>query len=81
MKVRFSARAEKDFSVLTPPVRKALGKQLDYLLADLRHPSLNAKKYDDANGIWQGRVNRSWRFYFAIGHDEYVILAITPHPK
>jgi hypothetical protein len=42
---------------------------------------LHAKKYDEANDIWQARVNRSWRFYFVIRGDEYVILSIIPHPK
>jgi len=42
---------------------------------------LRAKKYDEANDVWQARVNRSWRFYFAIRGDEYVILSIIPHPK
>ncbi len=43
--------------------------------------SRRAKKYDETNSIWQARVNRSWRFYFVIRADEYVILSIIPHPK
>jgi len=31
--------------------------------------------------VWQGRVNRSHRFYFQISGDEYVIIRIIPHPK
>ena len=51
-----------------------------------RRRSRRAKKYDKANDIWQARVNRSWRFYFVIRGDEYVILSIIilsiiPHPK
>ena len=81
MKVRFTERADKDYAALHPEVRKAFGKQLGFLLNDLSHPSLHAKKYDEAKDIWQGRVNRSWRFYFVIRGDEYVILSIIPHPK
>lgn len=62
-------------------VRTAFAKQLDFLLQDLRHPSLRAKKYDESNDIWQARVNREWRFYFTIAGDEYVIVSIIPHPK
>jgi hypothetical protein len=62
-------------------VRKAFAKQLAFLFNQLTHPSLRAKKYDEANDIWQARVNRSWRFYFVIRGDEYVILSIIAHPK
>jgi hypothetical protein len=46
-------------------VQKAFDKQVQLLAANLRHhPSLRAKKYDEACDIWQARVNRNWRFYF-----------------
>jgi mRNA-degrading endonuclease RelE of RelBE toxin-antitoxin system len=81
MNLRFTQRADKDYATLQPDIRKALKKQLGFLLSNMQHPSLNAKKYDAANEIWQVRVNRSWRFYFVIGDGEYVIPAIIPHPK
>jgi mRNA-degrading endonuclease RelE of RelBE toxin-antitoxin system len=81
MKVRFTERADRDYAALNREVRKAFQKQLRFLLANLRHPSLRAKKYDETSGIWQGRVNRSWRFYFVIQGDEYVVLSILQHPK
>ncbi|MGA8273859.1 MAG: type II toxin-antitoxin system RelE/ParE family toxin [Candidatus Sulfotelmatobacter sp.] len=81
MKLRLTERADKDYAVLQPAVRKAFAKQLEFLLKQLSHPSLRAKKYDEVNDIWQARVNRSWRFYFVIHGDEYVILSIIPHPK
>ena len=81
MKLRFAERADKDYAALRPEIRKAFAKQLGFLLNNLSHPSLRAKKYDEANDIWQARVNRGWRFYFAIREDEYVILSIIAHPK
>ncbi len=81
MKIRFTERADKDYAALLPEVRKAFAKQLEFLLSRLAHPSLRAKKYDEARDIWQARVNRSWRFYFVIRGDEYIILSIIPHPK
>jgi plasmid maintenance system killer protein len=51
------------------------------LVENLRHPSLHAKKYDESEDLWQARVNRSWRFYFNIVGDTYVIRDIIPHPK
>ena len=66
MKVSFTERADKDYAALRPEVRKAFAKQLGFLLNQVGHPSLRAKKYDEANDIWHARVNRSWRFYFVI---------------
>jgi len=48
---------------------------------NLRHPSLRAKKYNEAEDIWQARVNRDWRFYFTIQGDTVIIRDIIPHPK
>lgn len=46
-----------------PNVRKAFLKQIKFLAADLRHPSLHAKKYDESRDFWQARVTKDWRFY------------------
>lgn len=56
-------------------------KQLRFLLTDLRYPSLHAKKYDEEKGIWQARVDKSYRFYFLINGNAYVIISIIAHPK
>ena len=62
-------------------VQRAFDKQIKLLVENLRHPSLHAKKYDQANNIWQARINNSWRFYFIITGDSYVILNLKQHPK
>jgi len=56
-------------------------KQLKLLLDNLRPPSLKAKKYDEVRDIWQGRVNRDYRFCLRIRGDIHDILAVTKHPK
>lgn len=81
MKLRFTARADKDFVRMPVNIRNSLKKQLQFLLTDLSHPSLHAKKFDRSRDIWQARVSRDWRFYFTIEGDEYTILSIIPHPK
>jgi len=80
MKLRFTERADKDYAGLPVNIRKAFAKQLRFLLVNLRHPSLQTKKYIEADDIWQGRVTRGWRFYFKIEGDEYIIISIIPHP-
>ena len=81
MRLRFTERADKDYASLPVKVRKAFAKQLQFLLSNLQHPSLHAKKYDEGHDLWQARVTRAWRFYFRIEDDEYVIVSILSHPK
>jgi mRNA-degrading endonuclease RelE of RelBE toxin-antitoxin system len=81
MRLLFLAAAREDYLRLEPRLRQRTDKQLRLLLQNLRHPSLRAKKYDARRDIWQGRITASWRFYFRIERDAYVVLAIVPHPK
>jgi len=81
MRVLFSERFVRSFQEAPDRIQREFGKQLGHLLRSLRHPSLRAKKYDDARGIWQARVNEGWRFYFTIEGDLYTLLDIIPHPK
>ena len=81
MKLTFTKKARKNYLSLPPKIQTTADKQLNLLTNDLRHPSLRAKKYDEKQDIWQGRITGSWRFYFLIESDEYVILSIIKHPK
>ncbi|HZR45466.1 MAG TPA: hypothetical protein VFA47_02085 [Candidatus Manganitrophaceae bacterium] len=79
--VEFTQKAVDQYAALPPHLQAKFDKQLAYLLANLRHPSLKAKKYDETRDIWQARVDQNHRFYFQIRRDTYTILTIIPHPK
>ena len=81
MRLDYSPQFLKNWDRTPPRVQKLFEKQVQFLLENLRHPSLRAKKYDEARDIWQARVDRAWRFYFQIRGDTYYLLNITPHPK
>lgn len=81
MNWQHSDRSKKDYRQAPAEIQKAFDKQARLLAANLQHPSLRAKKYDEAEDLWQARVNRDWRFYFAIRGGTYVIVTIVPHPK
>ena len=81
MKIDYTKSALDTLKNLPLPVRKAFYKQAGYLLENLLHPSLRAKKFSEAEDLWQARVNKGWRFYFKIESDTYIILRIVQHPK
>jgi plasmid maintenance system killer protein len=81
MKAEYSVAVSEALENAPISVRKAFFKQVKFLEQNLHHPSLHAKKYDEAKDRWQARVNRDWRFYFTIVDGTYHILKLIPHPK
>jgi mRNA-degrading endonuclease RelE of RelBE toxin-antitoxin system len=78
---RATRRFERSYAPAPARIRKLFDQKLVFLLQNLRHPSLRAKKYDEAHDIWQARVNGGWRFYFTIEGDTYHLIDIVPQPK
>jgi mRNA interferase RelE/StbE len=81
MRWEHTKRSRESYQSAPRAVQRAFDKQVRLLSGNLRHPSLRAKKYDESTNLWQGRVNRNWRFYFTITNDTYRIEDIIPHPK
>ena len=81
MKVRYAERLLKSYADAPLNIRKAFDKQIRLLLANLQHPSLHAKKYDESHNVWQARINQDWRFYFTIEGATFYIVDMTRHPK
>lgn len=83
MRVLLTERFSRAFADAPPDVQKAFGKQLAHLLKDLRHRSLDAKKYPESGDpdLWQARVTEGWRLYFRIEPETYVLDSIRSHPK
>lgn len=81
MTASFTLRFRKQYQKLPEECQAKFDKQLSFLLSNIRHPSLWAKKYDEANDIWQARVDDDYRFYFQIDDNTYILLSIIPHPK
>ena len=81
MNWQHSDRSKNDYRRAPAEIQKAFDKQARLLSTNLQHPSLHAKKYNEAHDLWQARVNRDWRFYFVIRGDTYIIVTIVRHPK
>ena len=81
MNIRRTSHFERSYSKAPKEIQQAFDKQAVLLLQNLRHPSLHAKKYNEAEDKWQARVTRDWRFYFTIEGDTYIFQDIIRHPK
>jgi hypothetical protein len=81
MRLFYTERFRQNYADAPAVIQKRCDKQLAFLVQDIRHPSLRAKKYDELRNIWQGRITQSWRFYFMIQEDTYYLLDLMPHPK
>jgi mRNA-degrading endonuclease RelE of RelBE toxin-antitoxin system len=69
----------RNLKKLPKSIRDKFYKQSNFLLRDIRHPSLHAKKYEESTGVWQARVDKNVRFYFLIEKDVYTLLDIQYH--
>jgi mRNA-degrading endonuclease RelE of RelBE toxin-antitoxin system len=81
MHLHYSERFLRSYANAPRTIQRAFDRRIALLVQNLRHPSLRAKKYDEANDIWQARVNGGWRFYFTIQGDTYHLIDMIPHPK
>jgi hypothetical protein len=81
VQARRTRRFDRDLAGAPPPIQQTFEKQLALLLSNPRHPSLRARKYDEARGHLAARVTRDWRFYFTIEAGAYMLRTIRSHPK
>jgi len=79
MKIILTEPFQGRYRKLPTSIKARFEKQIKFLLKDLRHPSLRAKKFDESQDVWQARVNGQYRFYFQIRGDTYYILNIRKH--
>ncbi len=81
MEISFTDKAIKQYKLLPRNLQAKADKQFEYLLTDIKHPSLNIKKYQGFENLWQGRIDKGYRFYFHIVDPNYIIISIINHPK
>jgi mRNA-degrading endonuclease RelE of RelBE toxin-antitoxin system len=79
MKLSFTKTFIRDYRKLPELLQETVDKQLELLLSDQRHLSLNIKKMNDPRNIWEGRATASYRFTFQIEGDVYVLRRVGAH--
>ena len=81
MRIRLTDPAFRQYQKLALSMKRKTDKQFEYLISDIRHPSLHAKKYKEDKDLWQARIDKDWRFYFYIIAPDYIIVSVIKHPK
>ena len=78
-KLTFSKKFIRKYRRLPQHIQKTTDKQLEILLSNPQHPSLNIKKMNDIRNIWEARITGSYRFTFQIEADGYFIRNVGTH--
>ena len=79
MKLLFTKNFVRDYRKLPQEIQQTVDRQLEFLLENAKHPSLNVKKMNDPRNIWEGRVTRGYRFTFQIEGDVYILRKVGTH--
>lgn len=80
MTIVFSPEAKEQLSKLPLPLRKKAKKQFGFLIGNYKHPSLRSRKMG-AKDIFEGRIDKHYRFTFVVAEDEIYVLTVGPHDE
>ena len=79
MHLKRTKRFAKDYADLSEELKERTKKALHSLLKDPRYPSLQIKKMEGSQNIWELRVSDSYRITFQISEDTYILRRIGTH--
>lgn len=65
-----TARFRKAFKKLPTPIKDKVQKAFILFQQNQQHPSLGIKKVQGVEGVWEGRIDISYRFTFQYDKDE-----------
>ena len=60
-------------------IQEKTDKQLRFLIDNPTHPSLNLHIIQGTGGIWEGYIDRFYRFTCEIGKAAYYLRVVGPH--
>lgn len=80
MKIIFLEKSKKNYQKLPLKIREKAKKKLILLAENMFHPSLRVKRMGGKT-VWEGSVDRSYRFTFEKENDALIIRTIGPHDE
>ena len=79
MMLNFTKQFVRDYRRLPFQIQKQTDKKLEFLLADMRHPSLRVHKIKGQNEVWEGSITMNYRFTFQIIGERYFMRRVGAH--
>jgi mRNA interferase RelE/StbE len=76
-KIKITRRFLKCFARLPAAIQEKVKKQLALLADDPRHPSLQTKPIQGANGIYEARVDINYRLTYERDADDSLVLRVV----
>ena len=76
-KIRFSRRFLKSFARLPKGVKEKIKKQIALLADHPRHPSLQTKPIQGAEGIYEARVDNDYRMTYERQAEDTLVLRVV----
>ncbi len=81
MKIKAYHRFRKSYQQLPENIRKKADKQISLLAKDFHHPSLHTKKIKGTQGIWEMRIDISYRATFEVIDDTIFLRVVGNHDE
>jgi mRNA-degrading endonuclease RelE of RelBE toxin-antitoxin system len=81
MKIKAYDRFERCYQDLPKSIQKKVDRQIKILANDFRHPSLHTKKIKGSEGIWEARVDISYRLTFEVIEDTIFLRVVGNHDE
>jgi len=81
MQIKAYKKFRDNYDDLPKEIRKKADKQIKLLAENFRHPSLNCKKIQGRESIWEARVDFHYRMTFEIISDIIFLRSIGNHDE
>ena len=79
MKLAFTKPFKQDYKKLSGNIQELIDKQIAHLLENPKHPSLQIKKMEGRQTIWEARITKGYRMTFQIVGDTYLLRRAGTH--
>lgn len=81
MPIIITHRFKKAYQKLPPEIQKKVKKALRLLDENRHHPSLRIRKIQGVENIYEGRVDRKYRFSFQRESDDVILHNVYNHDE
>ncbi len=79
MKYRRTPEFKADYEALPDEIKAKVKKAFELFKEDPKHPSLHTKKIKGTEGVFEGRIDRNYRFTFHYEEDTVFFRKVGPH--